>query len=116
MIYPVRVNKLKESGTFLGTSARLDPKKIGFQVSCFMGINLRNISDYKIVLSLLKELKPINDIYFTTGPYHLIVRIAVHDVDELRDFIVSELQTIKEIHSTETMVILDKPHSKPLYP
>lgn len=112
----VRVNKLKESGALLGTTARVDPKKIGFQVSCFMGINLKHSGDYPKVMQRLKKLRPVNDIFFTTGPYSLLIKIAVQDVEELKDFMINELQGMNEIQSTETLVILDHPHSKPLYP
>lgn len=112
----VRVNKLKESGALLGTSARVDPKKIGFEISCFMGVKLKQSGFYPVVMERLKGLRPVNDIFFTTGTYNLLIKIAVRDVEELRDFIINELQKMDEIQSTETLLILDHPYSKPLYP
>jgi DNA-binding Lrp family transcriptional regulator len=40
----------------------------------------------------------------------------MRDVEELRSFLINELQKMDEIQSTETLVILDHPYSKPLYP
>lgn len=105
----VRVNKLKEAGIISGITAKLDAQKLGYQVSCFMGVKFVNTGDYASVLTQLKSLPPVCETYFTTGPYNVLLKVICQDMDHFHRFLVHSLQPIKEIQSTETLIILDQP-------
>lgn len=42
----VRVEKMKQAGIIEGTRVQVNPKKLGYDVCCFIGINLKSAKDY----------------------------------------------------------------------
>ena len=42
----VRVEKMKQAGIISGTQAMVDVKQLGYDVCCFIGINLKSAKDY----------------------------------------------------------------------
>lgn len=52
----VRVEKMRQAGIILGTRIEVDPKKLGFDVCCFIGIILKSARDYPAALSKLEAL------------------------------------------------------------
>lgn len=105
----VRVNKLKEAGIITGITAKLDTQKLGYQIGCFIGVKLMHTGDYPRVLNKLKSLSSVCKAYFTTGTYNVLLKVSCLDMDHFHNFLVHELQSIKEIQSTETLIILDQP-------
>ena len=111
----VRMNKLTNAGIIKGSTLVLDPKKLGFDVSAYIGINLHNARDYDKVLLRLEEISFILEAHYTTGQYNIFTKIAVKSVSELHKFLL-RVQAIKEIQSTQTIMILDTPINRQLAP
>lgn len=109
----VRYNKLRETGVVKGVRLMLDSQKLGYQISSFIGLNLKNAGDYKTVLSKLKEFPEVIEAHYTTGPYSLFIKILVKNTQDLHRFLIEELQAIPEIQSTETLISLDTPIDRP---
>lgn len=105
----VRVNKLKAAGVLKGTTAVIDHKLLGFAVRAFVGINLEHARDYESTLQKLRELKQITEAYYTTGGYNILVHVRAQSMDDFYHFLVRELQVIRGVQSTETLLILDAP-------
>lgn len=59
----VRVEKMKEAGIIEGTRVQVSAKRLGYDVCCFIGINLKSAKDYPSALgnyaSWMKWSKPI---------------------------------------------------------
>ena len=50
----VRVEKMKQAGIIEGTRVQVNPKKLGYDVCCFIGINLKSAKDYPSALAKLQ--------------------------------------------------------------
>jgi len=105
----VRVNKLKDIGVITGSKIIVDPLKLGYDVTAYIGINLHNAGDYKIVINTLKQLPEVVESHYTTGSYSLFIKVLAKSTHGLHDFLIEKLQKITEIQSTETLVSLEKP-------
>jgi Lrp/AsnC family transcriptional regulator, regulator for asnA, asnC and gidA len=105
----LRYNKLRKSGVIKGSTINLNYATLGIQVRAFIGIILNKASDYPKVVNILRSFPEVTEAHYATGSYNILSRIAVADVPELHGFLVGKLQTIKEIQSTETIIILDTP-------
>ena len=46
----VRVEKMKQAGIIQGTRIDISPKRLGFDVCCFIGIILKSAKDYPTAL------------------------------------------------------------------
>lgn len=103
----VRVNKMKEAGIIKGSKIIVDSQKLGFEVCCYIGINLVNARDSKLVIEKLNKLNEVVECHYTTGKYSLFIKIIVENTRALHLFLAEQLQTISQIQSTDTLISLD---------
>lgn len=109
----VRINKMTKAGLVRGAKLSVDYKKLGYGISAFIGINLHNARDYSKVLTRLKEFAFILEAHYTTGEYNIFTKVLVRSIPELHQFLL-KLQDVKEIQSTQTIMILDTPIQRDL--
>ncbi|MCK5074604.1 MAG: Lrp/AsnC ligand binding domain-containing protein [Bacteriovoracaceae bacterium] len=104
-----RVDKMKELGIIEGSKFEINYSKLGYDVIVLIGVHLKNAKDCEIVLKNLKMFKEVIGAYYTTGNYALIIKIATKTIADYHSFLMTKLQAIKEIQSTESFICLDTP-------
>lgn len=112
----VRVEKMRASGVIQGTKVVVDEKKLGYDVCCFIGINLKAARDYHTAIEKLSALDEVVEAYYTTGAYNIFVKLMCRNIEELQYVLIDKLQSIDEVQSTETLISLQNPihrHVKP---
>lgn len=102
----VRIEKLKNQGVITGTHLEVDPKALGFDVICFIGIKLNSAGDYPEVLQRLKQIKAVTEAYYTTGQYSILIKIMTRTIEDLQWLLIDQIQSIPSIQSTETLISL----------
>ena len=112
----VRVEKMKQAGIITGTQVSIDAKQLGYDVCCFIGINLNNARDYPQTLLHLKELEEVVEAYYTTGNYSIFIKVMARSIDHLQDVLINKIQAIEAIQSTETLISLQNPISRGVHP
>jgi len=105
----VRVEKMKKSGIITGHRLTVEPKKLGFDVCCFIGITLRSAGDYPEVLAKLEGIEEVVEAYYTTGAYSIFIKILCHSIDDLHWLLVDKIQSIDKIRATDTIISLQNP-------
>jgi Lrp/AsnC family transcriptional regulator for asnA, asnC and gidA len=83
-------------------------KKIGFDVVAFIGVYLEKSSLYDSVASQLKNIPQIVRLNYTTGSYSMFIEIVCKDIDQLRKVLHDDLQKVKGIERTETLISLEE--------
>lgn len=111
----VRVNKMREAGIITGSQIKINYPLLGYEVTAFIGINLRSASDYAKTRALLEKLPEVVEIHYTTGQYSLFIKVLTSSPRELHTFLTERLQSTQEIQSTETFISLDS-FSRPFTP
>lgn len=104
-----RIEKMKEMGVITGTKITMDLKKLGYDVTCFIGINLKSARDYPNVIKNLQLFDEVVEVHYTTGGYNIFIKVMAKSIDELQNFLVKKLQAINEVQSTETLISLESP-------
>lgn len=112
----VRVEKLKKAGVITGTELKVDPKALGFDICCFIGITLRKAGDYPKALEKLNALSEVVEAHYTTGQYSVFIKVLVRSIDDLQRLLVERLQVIEEVQSTDTLISLEQPIQRPFVP
>lgn len=112
----VRVEKMRQGGIILGTRIDVDPKKLGFDVCCFIGIILKSARDYPAALSKLEALEEVVEAWYTTGHYSVFIKVMCRSIDALQQVLINKIQTIDEIQSTETLISLQNPIMRTITP
>ncbi len=109
----VRVEKLKKAGVITGTELKVDPKALGFDICCFIGITLRQAGDYPKAIAKLQALPEVVEAHYTTGQYSVFIKVLVRNIDDLQRLLIERLQVIDEVQSTETLISLQQPINRP---
>jgi Lrp/AsnC family transcriptional regulator for asnA, asnC and gidA len=104
----VRIKKLQESGVVNGTRLNVELKELGYDITAFVGIYLEKSSLYDTVAKDLKRIPEIVRLNYTTGNYSMFIEIVCRDITQLRHVLHDELQKIKGIERTETLISLEE--------
>lgn len=104
----VRVKKLQEMGIVKGTKLKVDFKTLGYDVIAFIGIYLEKSSLYDQVAKELKKIPEIVRVNYTTGNYSMFAEVVCKDINQLKVILHDELQKIKGIERTETLISLEE--------
>jgi len=110
----VRMKKLEDMGVVTGSALRIDYTKLGYDITCFLGIHLQKSSLYDEVVEELKKVSEVVTIRFTTGNYNIFAKIYCRNTRHLRDILHDKIQQIDGIDSTETFISLDRSLNKHL--
>ena len=104
----VRIKKLHELGIVKGTKLHIDHKLLGYDVIAFIGIFLEKSSLYDMVAKELKKIPQIVRLNYTTGNYSMFAEVICKDISELKFVLHDELQKIKGIERTDTIISLEE--------
>ena len=86
----------------------IDPKKAGYDITAFLGIYLEKGSLYKDAVDQLTKIKEVVELHYTTGSYSMFAKITCRDTDHLRHVLNEEIQAVKGIQRTETLISLEE--------
>ncbi|NQW26442.1 MAG: Lrp/AsnC ligand binding domain-containing protein [Flammeovirgaceae bacterium] len=104
----VRMKKLEEMGVVTGTTLKMDYSKLGFDVTCFMGIYLLRSSLYDQVVMKLRDIPEVVKVHYTTGNYNIFIKIHCKDTKHLKDVLHDKIQKVEGIERTETFISLEE--------
>ena len=108
----VRVEKMRKAGIIKGAKLKVDARQLGFDVTCFIGIILKQAGDYPHALAKLEALPEVTEAFYTTGQYSIFIKVMVRTIDDLQRLLIERIQPIDEIQSTDTLISLQKPISR----
>ena len=102
----VRIKKLEELGIVKGKRLKVNLRQLGYDITAFVGIFLEKSSLYDVVAKELEKIPEIVRLNYTTGNYSMYIEIVCKDIGQLRHVLHDELQKIKGIERTETLISL----------
>ncbi len=102
----VRIKKLEEIGIVHGKRLSVNLKKLGYDITAFIGIFLEKSSLYDSVAEELQKIPEIVRLNYTTGNYSMYIEVICKDINQLRNVLHDQLQKIKGIERTETLISL----------
>jgi Lrp/AsnC family transcriptional regulator for asnA, asnC and gidA len=104
----VRMKKLENLGIVKGATLIIDPIRLGFDLTAFLGIYLEKGSIYKDVIKELKQIAEVVEAYYTTGSYSIFAKIICKNTEHLRHVLNDKIQPIDGIQRTETFISLEE--------
>lgn len=99
-----RVKRLEEAGVIQGYKAIINPNALGRVIKAFINISLPNNKYKEFIQSAHKDPR-IVECHHITGDDCLVLKVIVKNMYELENVI----DSIKEVGSTKTNVILSTP-------
>jgi len=100
------MKKLEESGIVNGYHLSVNPEKLGYDITAFLGIYLDKSSHYTSAIQGLEKINEIVSAHYTTGLYNIFTKVVCRDTNHLRD-VLHAIQEIPGIQRTETFISLE---------
>ncbi|MFC6785458.1 Lrp/AsnC family transcriptional regulator [Halobaculum halobium] len=100
-----RVSRMEEAGVLTGYRAEVDPKALGYGVSAFVGLRVRQGHEEE-ALETLRAVEGVREVHLTTGEYDVMMRVYAESTDDLRDLMFGQIATMDGFDRSQTMVIL----------
>jgi Lrp/AsnC family leucine-responsive transcriptional regulator len=100
-----RIKKLEDSGIITGYHATVDARRLGKDVTAFIGVS---ISHPKLIGRFEAEVAEMDDVlecHHITGEHSLLLKVKTDDTASLENLI-STIRFIEGVSRTETMVVL----------
>ena len=107
-----RVQKLQDAGVIRGYHAVVDPKAIGLDLVALVLLTVRQDS-FKTLPARLAAAEGVEWIGLTTAAYDFAMLVRARDTAHLRDVVLGELQSMPDVVSTQTIMVLDEPSVAP---
>lgn len=102
-----RIQKLVNLGILKGSLFILDPEKLGYETSAYLGLFLKDTEKQPEVIKKLESIPEVVECYATTGKYDLFIKVFARNNTHLMRIIQEKLQPIG-LSRTETLMIFDE--------
>lgn len=104
-----RVRRLQELGVIRGFHADIDPAAIGLPLQAMVSVTLRSGARGKIrqFVEQIRRRQQVIDVYFLAGADDFIIHVAARDTDDLRSFVVDNLNADADVAGTQTSLIFE---------
>ena len=100
-----RVKKLEDSGVIQGYHADLDAKRLGIDITAFIGVT---VDHPRLLITFENEIRDVAGVlecHHVTGAYSLMLKVKTENTSSL-ERLISRLRSIEGVDRTETMVVL----------
>ena len=98
-----RIQKLTRMGVLKGSHYVLDPEKIGYDTCAFVGLFLKDPSDFDRVVEKLREIPEVVECHYTTGGYDMFIKIYARNNHHMLSIIHDKLQPLG-LQRSETII------------
>jgi DNA-binding Lrp family transcriptional regulator len=104
-----RVRRLQDLGVIRGFHADIDPAAIGLPLQAMVSVRLQSGARGKIrtFLQQIRRKPQVIDVYFLAGADDFILHVAARDTDDLRSFVVDNLNADADVAGTQTSLIFE---------
>ncbi len=98
-----RIQKLMKLGVLKGSQFVLDPQKIGYETCAFVGLFLKDPSDFDRVVEELWRIPEVVECHYTTGGYDMFIKIYAKNNHHMLSIIHDQLQPLG-LQRSETII------------
>lgn len=104
-----RVRRLQELGVIRGFYTDIDPAAIGLPLQAMISVSLQSNARGKIhsFIHQIRQRPQVMDVYFLAGADDFILHVAARDTDDLRSFVVENLNADADVAGTQTSLIFE---------
>jgi DNA-binding Lrp family transcriptional regulator len=104
-----RVRRLQDVGVIRGFYTDVDPAAIGRPLQAMISVSLQSNARGRIrhFISEIRKLPQVIDVYFLAGADDFILHVAARDTNDLRAFVVENLNADPDVAGTQTSLIFE---------
>jgi DNA-binding Lrp family transcriptional regulator len=104
-----RVRRLQDLGVIRGFYTDIDPSAIGLTLQAMISVSLQANARGKIrsFIDQMRRKPQVMDVYFLAGADDFILHVAARDTEDLRAFVVENLNADADVAGTQTSLIFE---------
>jgi len=104
-----RVRRLVDLGVIRGFYSDVDPVAVGLPLQAMISVNLQSNARGKIrnFIQKIRSKPQVRDVYFLAGADDFILHVAARDTEDLRSFVVENLNADADVAGTQTSLIFE---------
>jgi Lrp/AsnC family leucine-responsive transcriptional regulator len=100
-----RIHKLEEAGVIRDYVAVLDARRLGKDVTAFIGVSITSPRALAAFEQAVERLDEVLECHHVTGAWSLMLKVKTDDTEGL-ERVIDSVREIEGVTSTETMVVL----------
>ena len=104
-----RVRRLQDLGVIRGFYTDIDPAAIGLSLQAMISVSLQTGARGKIrsFIAQIRSKPQVMDVYFLAGSDDFLLHVAARDTEDLRSFVVENLNSDHDVAGTQTSLIFE---------
>ncbi|MBV9515249.1 MAG: Lrp/AsnC family transcriptional regulator [Mycobacteriaceae bacterium] len=104
-----RLRRLQNLGVIRGFYTDVDPAAIGRPLQAMISVSLQSHARGRIrhFIREIRRLPQVIDVYFLAGADDFILHVAARDTEDLRSFVVENLNADPDVAGTQTSLIFE---------
>lgn len=87
-----RIQRMTANGVIKGAECIIDPSAMGYETCAYVGIFLRDPSQFNSVIDALMKIPEIVECHFTTGQYDIFIKLYARNNDHLLHILQDQIQ------------------------
>ena len=100
-----RVKKLEDGGLIAGYYAALDARRLGKDVTAFIGVSISHPKTIGLFEQTVDLLEDVLECHHVTGQHTILLKVKTENTSSL-ERLISTVRSIEGVSRTETMVVL----------
>jgi DNA-binding Lrp family transcriptional regulator len=102
-----RVERLEASRVITGYTATIDPRRCGYGLSAYVFLKITQQS-WRTVRRDVLSIPEVDHATLVSGEHDIMLLVRTRDAAALRDVILTRLQGMPDVTSTQTVLIFDE--------
>ncbi|MBI3226187.1 MAG: Lrp/AsnC family transcriptional regulator [Mycolicibacterium cosmeticum] len=104
-----RLRRLQDIGVIRGFYTDIDPAAVGLALQAMISVSLQSHARGRIrdFIANIRKRPQVMDVYFLAGGEDFILHVAARDTDDLRAFVVENLNADADVAGTQTSLIFE---------
>src|ERR1700742_3122557 len=102
-----RVARLERDGVITGYTAVIDPARYGHALSAYVYLKVQQQA-WKRLQERLIDIPEVDHAALCSGEHDIVLLVRTRDAAALRDLVLTRLQNMPEVLSTQTVLIFDE--------
>lgn len=101
-----RIRKLEERKVITGYSARVDPRKLGMDITAFIGVGIEHPRFFDAFARRVLSMPEILECHRVAGPESYLLKVRTENTGTLDRLLVEGLRPIPGVTRTQTTIVL----------
>lgn len=101
-----RIRKLEQQRVITGYAAKVDPRKLGKDVTAFIGVNIGHPRHFDRFAEKVMGLEEVLECHRVAGQDSYLLKVRTENTSSLDRLLVQQLRTLPGVTSTQTTIVL----------